>query len=201
MPAPTSRRGPARAAGPLLLWNHRWEHDKGPAAFFAALRRLAGRGVPFRVALCGLRFREAPPEFEESRGWLGERLAHFGPVEARDEYFELLGRCQLAVSTALHEFFGVALVEAVHLGARPLVPDRLAYRELWPAEFRYADDEALAAELERLCRGWTAGALDLRADRRALSGRFAAGVVLPRYVALFEELRTTKSTSRSRSRQ
>ncbi|MBN1770419.1 MAG: DUF3524 domain-containing protein [Deltaproteobacteria bacterium] len=180
--------GPGRAPGPLILWNHRWEHDKGPEAFFGALARLADRGVPFRAAVCGERFREAPAVFDEARARLGARLQHFGFVEDRHAYLDLLARAQLVVSTARHEFFGLAVLEAVQLGARPLVPDGLCYPELYPAEFRYAGEAALAAELERLCRGWTAGTLELRADRRALTAPFAAPRVLPRYAALLTEL-------------
>ena len=181
-------RGSARAAGPVILWSHRWEHDKAPETFFAALDRLVERGVPFRVAICGERFREAPPIFEEARARLGGRVAHFGWVPSREEYLRLVSGAQLAVSTAHHEFFGVAILEAVHLGARPLVPDRLAYREIYQDEYRYAVDAALPLELERLCRAWTDGTLELRADRRAVSERFRASVVLPRYAELFDEL-------------
>ena len=180
--------GPERAVGPLLLWNHRWEHDKGPETFFAVLERLAGRGVPFRVAVCGERFREAPAVFEGLRELLGPRLVQCGFVPDRREYLDLLARAQLVVSTAVHEFFGLSVLEAVQLGARPLVPDRLCYPELYPAEFRYGDEAALERELERLCRGWTAGTLELRADRRALTAPFAAARVLPRYAALLAEL-------------
>jgi glycosyltransferase involved in cell wall biosynthesis len=180
--------GAARAAGPMVLWNHRWEHDKAPEPFFAALDRLVERDVPFRVAICGERFGEAPAIFEEARARLGGRVVHFGWVPSREEYFRILSGAQLAVSTARHEFFGVAMLEAVQLGARPLVPDRLAYREVYPAVYRYADDATLPEELERLCSSWTAGKLDLRADRRTVTERFHAAVVLPRYGALFEEL-------------
>jgi glycosyltransferase involved in cell wall biosynthesis len=119
---------------------------------------------------------------------LGVRLVHFGYAASREEYLRVLSGAQLAISTARHEFFGVAMLEAMHFGARPLVPDRLAYREIYPAEYRYADDAALPAELERLCRAWTAGKLDLRADRRAVTERFRASAVLPRYGELFADL-------------
>ena len=56
--------------------------------------------------------------------------------------------CQgdVVVSTANHEFYGMAVLEAVRAGCRPLVPDRLAYRELFAPEFRY-EDVAFARKL------------------------------------------------------
>ena len=36
---------------PLLLWNQRWEYDKNPEDFFAALFQLADEGIPFGLAL------------------------------------------------------------------------------------------------------------------------------------------------------
>lgn len=173
-----------REKGPILLWNHRWEFDKGPEAFFAALRELDRAGVPFRVAVCGQRFRRVPVCFDEARAWLGDRVVHWGYAEDPDAYRALLRRAHVVVSTAIHEFFGVSVLEAVHLGARPLVPDRLAYRESIPAAYRYARDEALAPALAELCRRWVGGE-DLRADRRSVSEAFAGSVVLPRYAELF----------------
>jgi glycosyltransferase involved in cell wall biosynthesis len=45
---------------PLIVWNHRWEHDKNPRPFLNALARLAGEGVDFEVALTGENFRQDP---------------------------------------------------------------------------------------------------------------------------------------------
>ena len=38
------------------------------------------------------------------------------------------------MSTARHDFFGVAISEAIASGARPVLPKRLAYPELVPTE-------------------------------------------------------------------
>src|SRR6185369_9661134 len=46
-------RDRAAEAAPLILWNHRWEYDKDPEAFFAALYQLAEEGTDFRVAVLG----------------------------------------------------------------------------------------------------------------------------------------------------
>jgi hypothetical protein len=62
------------------------------------------------------------------------------------------------------------------------VPDRLAYPELFPAEYRYAD---FGAALRQLCGDWVAGEVTLRADRRALVAAHDAARVVPCYRALF----------------
>ena len=176
--------GPAleeRARGPIILWNHRWEHDKGPGEFFAVLERLAAAGVPFRLAVCGRRFRQAPPEFDRARRALAGRFVHFGPIAGRADYWALLGRAHLAVSTARHEFFGISALEAAWAGAFTLVPDALAYPEHFPRRQRYRDMGELEDRLGRLCRRWSAGEIDLRGDYRHIVAPYAAPAMLPRY--------------------
>ena len=174
-----------RAAGPLLLWNHRWEHDKNPAALFAALRHLRAAGQPFRLALCGEQFRTSPPEFAAAREEFAEVIEQWGFVSDRCAYHSLLQRTDLAISTAVHEFFGLAMLEATWCGARPLVPDRLAYRELFPEEFRYDD---LDSSLLNLCRRWQSGEMEFRGDRRCLVAPFERGRMVAAYYDLLMEL-------------
>jgi hypothetical protein len=50
----------------------------------------------------------------------------------------------------VNEFFGLAMLESCYAGCRPLVPDRLAYPELYPAECRYASIEGLVSQLRAL---------------------------------------------------
>ncbi|OIP30943.1 MAG: hypothetical protein AUK47_23770 [Deltaproteobacteria bacterium CG2_30_63_29] len=177
-----------RERGPLILWNHRWEHDKNPELFFAALRVLIQSDTPFRVAVCGQQFSDVPPVFEHAREWLGERVVSWGHLPSRAAYEALLRRSHIAVSTSDQEFFGLSMLEATHFGARPLVPRRLVYPELYPAEFLYQDSKDLFENLQALCQAWTYGRIELRADRRRLTERFAADAVLPLYRDLFREL-------------
>ncbi len=145
-------RDPRPADGPpIVLWNHRREHDKNPERFFAALFALAGRGLDFRVALAGQRFRDEPPVFAEARRRLGERLVHDGTIADRRDYLALLRRAEVAVSTTRHEFLGLAMLEATLQGARPLVPRRLVYPELYPERALYEEAE-LEDRLEALLR-------------------------------------------------
>lgn len=117
---------------PLILWNHRWDEDKNPRAFLAALEALAADGVPFRVALAGANVRRAPLEFEAARARLGERVVQYGFVADEEAYARLLWAADYVVSTAWQEFFGMAVVEAMYCRAVPVLPQRLNYPQLLP---------------------------------------------------------------------
>ncbi len=147
----TPGRTPELPAGPpLLLWNHRWEYDKDPAAFFRALGALTDEGLPFRVAVCGKNFRRAPAEFDRARQQLGDRIVVWGELDW-EAYTSLLHAADIVVSTALHDFFGVAVVEAIYCGCRPVLPHRLAYAEHIPpgqwGDCLYQTDDGLLALL------------------------------------------------------
>jgi glycosyltransferase involved in cell wall biosynthesis len=113
---------------PLIVWNQRWEHDKGPAELKAILRALIDADIDFSVAMCGDVFVSVPPEFAEITDMVGDRLVHEGWLE-RDAYIGLLKRSSVVLSTAHQEFFGIAIVEAIAAGAHPVLPDRLVYPE------------------------------------------------------------------------
>ena len=121
----------ADVAHPVILWNHRWEFDKGPAAFADAITELDTRGHDFRVVMTGERFVGQPAEFEALAPVLGGRLAHFG-FAGGDEYVRLVKAADIVVSTAVQEFFGIAVTEAIYAGAFPVLPDRLVYPERIP---------------------------------------------------------------------
>lgn len=117
---------------PILLWNHRWEYDKNPEAFFRVVNRLDDADVPFRLILAGQTFHEQPPEFETGFRRYADRVLHYGYAESFEDYAALLWRSDLVVSTSIHEFFGVSMMEAIACGCHPLLPNRLTYPELIP---------------------------------------------------------------------
>lgn len=120
-----------RTCGPLrILWAARWEFDKGPEDFFAALNILADNNVDFRVSVVGEQFHTVPPVFGEARERLHERIDRWGYQQSRSEYVRCLQEADVVVSTAIHEFFGLSMIEAISAGARPLLPRRLAYPEI-----------------------------------------------------------------------
>lgn len=113
---------------PLIVWNHRWEHDKGPDDLAAIVDGLIGRGVEFRIAMCGEVFVSVPDEFASITAMLGDRLVHEGWADTA-RYKALLSEASVVLSTAHQEFFGIGVVEAIAAGAHPVLPDRLVYPE------------------------------------------------------------------------
>lgn len=149
LPPRTEPTGP-----PCIVWNHRWEYDKGPQPFFEALMALAGEEIDFRLAVLGRSYQKAPAIFEQAREALAPRIVHWGFLPGRAAYWEVLRRGTLLPVTAIQDFFGASVVEAMHAGVTPLLPDALAYPSHVPAEWReqllYADAGDFKAKLRRL---------------------------------------------------
>ena len=140
VPIPADCLKPAnkQRSGPLqILWNHRWEHDKNPEEFFDVMRWLDRKGYDFIMNVCGEQYLEMPAIFKEVRIALKHRIGHWGFAPSRRDYLKILRASDVVVSTSRQEFFGVAMMEAVAAGCRPIVPDRLSYKELYPDECRY----------------------------------------------------------------
>jgi glycosyltransferase involved in cell wall biosynthesis len=156
-PFAAGRKRP-RGTPPLtILWNHRWEFDKNPEAFFEVLFFLAEEDVPFRLTVVGEATRKWPAVFEKARRRLADRLVRFGYVPSREAYEELVRGSDIVVSTAFHEFFGLPVVEAIAAGCFPLMPARLSYPEIVPPDmqsvFFYRDERQLRIKLTKLLRG------------------------------------------------
>ncbi len=125
---------PPRQPGPLrIVWAARWEFDKGPEDFFAALEGLRSLEVPFRISVLGESFRRVPEVFAVAGERFAEEIDHWGYQPDREAYLAALSAADVIVSTARHEFFGVGAAEAVAAGCYPLLPQRLAYPELLSA--------------------------------------------------------------------
>jgi glycosyltransferase involved in cell wall biosynthesis len=122
---------PSRKPGPLhILWAARWEHDKNPEDFFAALEILKNNNIRFEVSVIGQSFRERPKIFDKAKIRFKDNIVRWGHQESRSEYVSALLEADVIVSTANHEFFGLSVLEAAAAGVYPLIPNRLSYPEI-----------------------------------------------------------------------
>jgi glycosyltransferase involved in cell wall biosynthesis len=170
--------GMVRSEEPLtIVWNHRWEYDKGPERLFTALLQLQQAGMDFRVHVIGQQFREQPAVFADMHARLGAHIASWGMVQDPADYRQILRCSHVVLSTALHEFQGLAVQEAVASGCVPLVPDRLAYPEFFSDPCRYPsyiDDveregAAIADRIVQWCGSGDEGGLPPVPDLSSLS--------------------------------
>jgi glycosyltransferase involved in cell wall biosynthesis len=155
--SPVTRAPKSASQALTILWCHRWEFDKNPEPFFDALVRLDEAGYAFDLVMLGERFRIAPPVFEAAWSRLQRHILHSGYLPDRREYLAQLGRCDVVVSTAIQENFGIAVLEAVVAGCQPLLPHRLAYPELIPPDLHerclYPSEEHLHERLGLILAG------------------------------------------------
>lgn len=138
-----------------ILWNHRWEFDKNPDEFFQTLFELEEGGVKFQLIVLGEKFPESPLIFDTAKARLeasaNATVLHWGYAPSRERYVELLRESDVVISTSNHEFYGVAVLEAVLLGCYPLVPNRLVYPEFFAAANLFNTQRQLFKKLKYLC--------------------------------------------------
>ena len=95
----------------------------------------------------------------------------------------------------MQEFFGIAVMEAAYCGARPLLPRRLAYPELYPPACLYERDEDFAGALRALIAAGAPPAAAADAERGRLRGLFDVRAS----VAALDDLIAAAATARRRS--
>ena len=120
-----------------LVWAARWEYDKGPHLLLAILRQLKQRKVDFKLCILGQVFRKQPLEFDSIKTEFSSELVQFGFAKSRHQYLSWLAGGDIILSTALHEFQGLAVQEAVQLGCMPVLPNRLVYPQIFSSHYLY----------------------------------------------------------------
>ncbi|XP_055995849.1 glycosyltransferase-like domain-containing protein 1 isoform X2 [Ostrea edulis] len=144
---------PDQLESPLhIVWAHRWEHDKGPELFFDTIKSLHKEGCQFKLSVLGEQFTDNLEVFETSRPFLENHIVNWGYLPSKSKFLRVLESADVAVSTALHEFFGVSMLEAVQMQCYPLCPNRLVYPEIYPKQYLYNTEKQLLKTLKRFCR-------------------------------------------------
>ena len=121
----------------LVAWPHRWEHDKGCDELLETAERAASEeaagGPAIRWVILGDSRNEPPAAMQRFLKRHRDRIAHAGNVD-RPTYLSWLHACDWVLSTARHEFFGLAVAEALVARCLPWLPNHLAYPELVPED-------------------------------------------------------------------
>ena len=91
------------------------------------------------------------------------------------------------VSTAIQEFFGISVIEAMYCGCVPILPRRLSYPDVLPPAFHatclYDTPEELVDKLQTAIEYLPT----LRAQRfHSVAAQFDWSQMAPRYDAFFE---------------
>lgn len=73
-------------------------------------------------------------------------------TKQKSKYWELLASSKIAVSFALQETWGIAMIESVLCGCIPIVPNRCSYSELYPALFKYESSDNVMIEVAQVAR-------------------------------------------------
>ncbi|MBN2340508.1 MAG: DUF3524 domain-containing protein [Deltaproteobacteria bacterium] len=185
-------------AGPVLLWNHRWEYDKQPNVFLALLRLLRKQGTPFLLLLLGDRATVPHSDMIRIEQEFPLQIVFSGYAESSIAYERWLSRADIAFSAAIQENFGIAAVEAMSAGCAPLFPRRLAYPEIVPASWQerglYDGLEDAAARIA----AWTPLDDSERGELHHHCRQFSMNHLASRYDALFERMAVGKAGARRR---
>lgn len=157
-----------------VVWNHRWEYDKGPELLLAIIELVIKQNLPIRFHVVGENFRQQPPAFDQIKSLLSEythslaiEAGAYGFIREEREYYDLLARCDVILSTAMHDFQGLALQEACLADCTPLAPNDLAYPEYLPTDFLY-DNELTTVDTAQLIVQRLKHLLALKKDGSAL---------------------------------
>lgn len=119
-----------------VVWNHRWEHDKGPETLLQLLK-LCQNHEDIKFHIIGQQFRQTPEPLQQIQNHHHAQCLTLGYIESREQYVKTLQSSDIVLSTALHDFQGIAMLEAVACGCKPIAPNRLVYPELYPHQNLY----------------------------------------------------------------
>lgn len=92
-----------------IVWPHRWEFDKNPEDFFSVLFQMKALNASFRLSVLGESFSQIPEIFDKAKDALKDDIENWGYIKSKEDYYRILSSGNVVISTAIHEFYGVAM--------------------------------------------------------------------------------------------
>jgi glycosyltransferase involved in cell wall biosynthesis len=163
-----------REGPPVIIWPHRWEQDKNPQVFDRAVRRLRSAALDFGLVLAGIDSEPANEVRQRMLKDLADHVVASGSFDI-DQYRYWVMRSDIVVSCTDHEFFGIAVVEALAAGCQPVLPNDFSYPELVDGTAELYEPGSFGSSLERAVGSFesTASAVDVaRFDWRNRIGEY-----------------------------
>ena len=99
----------------------------------------------------GESFRNQPEVFSTIKKEFNDNILNFGYIEDNNTYQNILQNSDIVLSTSLHDFQGLSILDAVAAGATPLLPNRMAYSNYFDEDYLYRSNiESVEHEAESL---------------------------------------------------
>ncbi|MCI5059189.1 MAG: glycosyltransferase, partial [Flavobacteriales bacterium] len=111
-----------------ILWNHRWEYDKNPIEFMKIVQHLSESEKDIRLHLLGRRFASLPQGYAKFIKDI-EHLVLNESFQEEGDYIRFVKDSSCSIVTAIQDYFGISVIEAMYCGVVPFVPDRVVYPE------------------------------------------------------------------------
>jgi len=120
--------------------------------------------------------RTDPEKCPEIFDALGDRFPEYKFIKTievtknKREYYELLTKAKIVFSANKQETFGIGTVEGLMLGAVPVIPNRLSYKELYLDDFKYDTIEEAESMIKNIMENYNNPSLQekLELNRRQI---------------------------------
>jgi glycosyltransferase involved in cell wall biosynthesis len=183
-----AHRTEERFERPTIVFNHSLIPSKAPEVFLEVAARVLAKHDVNVIVTRQVEDGKLDRRFRELGSRFPGRLI-FGQTYSLAEYFHILWKADIQISTALHEGLGIATLEAMYANNCCLLPNRCSYPEITGGleEALYSSTEELLDKIDyylkdESARRRTATALHER------SLRYRPEEVASRLAAVFSEL-------------
>ena len=139
----------------IILFPNRFDYEKRPNIFLDIAQIIKKKYPDWKIIVSTSR-----PTFRSCHPWLekyAKTLEEQGVIEIRAgiskaDYYKLLAKSRITISTTIEENFGYCIVEALSLNTIPLCPNDYSHPELLKGreEYLYSDYDDLLAKIERI---------------------------------------------------